>query len=215
MAVEDSWSQQIAYRRATSPALRFHGDGGPFLRSCPPLAVVDSRSQQIAYGPLHQPLGSTVTAYLLSAAAPSGHAEFEVAAYCLRATSPALRFHGDGGPFLRSCPPMAVEDSWSQQIAYGSTVEVDFYSAASPFHSGRGGFEVGAGRLRAMSPALRFHGDGGLFDRSCPSDRGGFEVGAGRLRATSPALRFHGDGGCFSPQLPPLTVVDLRSEQVA
>ncbi|KAK8783135.1 hypothetical protein V5799_015525 [Amblyomma americanum] len=136
--------------------------------------MVDSRSQQIAHG-------STVTADLFSAAAPSGRGGFQVAADCLRATSPALRFHGDGGPFLRSCPPLAVVDSRSRQVAYGSTVEVDFYSAASPSRSGRGGFEVGAGRLRA----------------------------------TSPALRFHGDSGCFFPQLPPLTVVDLRSEQVA
>ncbi|KAK8775709.1 hypothetical protein V5799_030946 [Amblyomma americanum] len=66
-----------------------------------------------------------------------------------------------------------------------------------------------------MSPALRFHGDGGLFDRSCPSDRGGFEVGAGRLRATSPALRFHGDGGPFVCSCPPLAMVDSRSQHIA
>ncbi|KAK8775712.1 hypothetical protein V5799_030949 [Amblyomma americanum] len=48
-------SGRIKHTRATSPALRFHGDGGPFLRSCPPLAVVYSRSQQIAYGPRPKP----------------------------------------------------------------------------------------------------------------------------------------------------------------
>ncbi|KAK8783134.1 hypothetical protein V5799_015524 [Amblyomma americanum] len=59
-----------------------------------------------------------------SAAAPSDRGGFEVGAGRLRATSPALRFHGDGGPFLRSCPPMAVEDSWSQQIAYGRCMSI-------------------------------------------------------------------------------------------